>query len=80
MIPIFQFPNGVQVPMLGIGLDQVRDLELAYQSLLHAFSVGYRSVDTASSYANEEAVGRAVRDCGLRREELYITTKLTAAD
>ncbi|MEG1061543.1 MAG: aldo/keto reductase, partial [Oscillospiraceae bacterium] len=63
-----------------IGLDQVRDLELAYQSLLHAFSVGYRSVDTASSYANEEAVGRAVRDCGLRREELYITTKLTAAD
>lgn len=79
-IPVHFLANGVKVPMFGIGLDQVRDQSLAYDSLLHAFSVGYRSVDTASSYTNEEAVGRAVRDCGLAREALYITTKLTASD
>ena len=79
-IPFYRFANGVSVPMFGLGLDQVRDLKLAYDSLIYAFSLGYRSVDTASAYYNEEAVGKAIRECGLSREEIYITTKLTADD
>ena len=79
-IPFYKFSNGVTVPMLGIGLDQVRDLKLAYDSLIYAFSLGYRSVDTASAYYNEEAVGKAIRECGLPREDIYVTTKLTADD
>lgn len=79
-IPKFIFLNHVTVPMFGIGLDQVRDQSLAYDSLMYAFSCGYCSIDTASSYAKEEAIGRAIQDCGLDRKDLYITTKLTAAD
>jgi diketogulonate reductase-like aldo/keto reductase len=79
-VPVYRFTNGVEVPLFGIGLDQVRDLQVAYESLIYAFSIGYRSVDTASAYYNEEAVGRAVRECGLPREALYITTKLTSDD
>jgi len=80
MIPKYTFKNGISAPMFGIGMDQVNDPNTALESLLYAFSIGYRSVDTAYSYQNEEAVGRAVRTCGLPREELYVTTKLTAAD
>ena len=79
-IPSFQFENGIKVPMFGIGLDQVRDLDLAYNSLIYAFSIGYRSIDTASAYYNEEAVGKAIKESGISREEIYVTTKLTADD
>jgi len=79
-IPVYQFANGVNVPMFGIGLDQVRDLQLAYDSLMYAFSLGYRSIDTASAYYNEEAVGKAIRESGLARQEIYVTTKFTADD
>jgi diketogulonate reductase-like aldo/keto reductase len=79
-IPLYHFDNGVEVPLFGLGLDQVRDLNVAYESLMYAFSIGYRSVDTASAYYNEEAVGKAVRECGLSRSGLYVTTKLTADD
>lgn len=80
MVPNYTFKNNVSVPMFGIGLDQVTDLEQAYNTVLCAVENGYRSVDTASSYANEEAVGKAIKDCGIDRSQFYITTKLTAAD
>ena len=80
MVPEYVFKNHVSVPMFGLGLDQVRDQKQAYESVLCAFQNGYRSIDTASSYANEEAVGRAVGDSGLKRSEVYITTKLAAPD
>ena len=72
--------NGVKIPLLGIGMDQVRDLDAAYAALVFAFKTGYRSVDTASSYGNEAAVGRAVADSGIGRGELFVTTKVKALD
>lgn len=75
-----ELANGVKVPCIGIGMDQVTDQRQAYDAIHCAFEAGYRSIDTASSYKNEEAVGKAVQESALSREELYITTKLTAAD
>jgi len=79
-IPFYQCSNGVKIPMFGMGLDQVRDFDVAYNSLMYAFSIGYRSIDTASAYYNEEAVGKAIRESGIARNEIYVTTKLTADD
>lgn len=80
MTPEYTLSNGVKVPKLGIGFDQIRDIDLAQELLEYAFDTGYRSVDTAHSYGNEEGVGRAIRASGLKREEIYVTTKLTAGD
>lgn len=66
--------------MLGLGMDNLTDSGLAYDSVRVALNIGYRSVDTASGYRNEEAVGRALADSGVPRRELYITTKVAAAD
>lgn len=78
--PEFILSNGVEVPAIGLGMDQVRDEKQAYQAVISAISMGYRSIDTASSYKNEEYISHAIRDCGVSRKELYITTKLTASD
>lgn len=67
--------NGVQMPKLGYGVYQVTN-EACERCVLDAIQVGYRSIDTAQSYGNEQAVGRAVAKCGLRREELFLTTKI----
>ncbi len=67
--------NGVQMPMLGYGVYQVDPVE-AERCVLDAVSVGYRSIDTAQAYANEEGVGNAITKCGVSREELFITTKV----
>lgn len=67
--------NGVQMPMLGYGVYQVDPAE-AERCVLDAVSVGYRSIDTAQAYANEEGVGNAITKCGVSREELFITTKV----
>lgn len=80
MVSKYTFANGVEVPMLGIGFDQVRDIALAQRLMEHALETGYRSVDTAHSYGNETGIGNAVRESGIKREEIYITTKLTAKD
>ena len=72
--------NGVQMPQLGFGTYQIRDAAECEQAVLDAIDVGYRLIDTAASYGNEEAVGNAVRHCGLRRHELFITTKLWISD
>lgn len=67
--------NGVEMPQLGYGVYQVAPDE-AERCVLDAISVGYRSIDTAQAYANEEGVGNAIEKCGVGREELFITTKV----
>lgn len=72
--------NGVKMPQLGFGVYQIKDPAQCEQAVLDAISVGYRLIDTAASYGNEEAVGHAIRKCGVPREELFITTKLWISD
>ena len=68
--------NGVSLPLLGLGVYLMRPGRETYQAVRTALETGYRLVDTASIYKNEEDVGKAVRDSGIRREEVFITTKL----
>lgn len=68
------------MPQLGFGVYQITDQAECEQAVVDAISVGYRSIDTAASYGNEEAVGRAIKRCGVSREELFITTKLWITD
>ena len=72
--------NGVKMPMEGFGVFQVQDPKVCEQAVLDAVSVGYRLIDTAASYGNEEAVGAALKKCGACREDLFITTKLWVSD
>ena len=67
--------NGVKMPMQGFGVFQVADSDVCEQAVADALSVGYRLIDTASVYGNEQAVGSAIRKSGIPREELFITTK-----
>lgn len=68
--------NGVEMPILGFGVFQVKDLEECERSVVDAIQTGYRLIDTAQSYENEEAVGKAIKRSGVPREELFITTKV----
>ena len=68
--------NGVEMPMLGFGVFQVTDLTECERSVLDAISAGYRLIDTAASYMNEDAVGKAIKRSGVPRADLFITTKL----
>ena len=68
--------NGVEMPILGFGVFQVTDLAECERSVLNAIATGYRLIDTAASYGNEEAVGKAIKQSGVAREDLFITTKL----
>lgn len=72
--------NGVEMPVLGFGVYQVEDPDLCEQCVYEAIATGYRSIDTASAYMNEEAVGRAIARSGVPREELFVTTKLWIQD
>ncbi len=72
--------NGVKMPMEGFGVYQVPDPAQCKESVLTAIRNGYRLIDTAAAYMNEEAVGEAIRKCGIPREELFITTKLWVQD
>lgn len=72
--------NGVKMPMLGFGVFQVTDPEECRKAVLCALENGYRSIDTAQAYGNEEAVGQAIKDSGIPRDELFITTKLWITD
>lgn len=67
--------NGVKMPILGYGVYQVDSAECE-RCVLDAIEVGYRSIDTAQAYGNEEGVGSAIKKCGIPREELFITTKV----
>lgn len=68
--------NGVKMPKAGFGVFQVNDLKQCEQAVLDAIEVGYRLIDTAQAYGNEEAVGNAIKKSGVLREELFITTKV----
>ncbi|BBH19522.1 2,5-diketo-D-gluconic acid reductase [Paenibacillus baekrokdamisoli] len=72
--------NGVKMPILGFGVFQIADQNECEQSVYDAIMAGYRLIDTAASYLNEEAVGRAIKRSGVAREELFITTKLWVQD
>jgi len=72
--------NGVKMPMLGFGVFQITDPAVCERSVAMALETGYRLIDTAASYQNEEAVGNALGACGIPREELFITTKLWVQD
>jgi 2,5-diketo-D-gluconate reductase A len=72
--------NSVKMPILGFGVYQIHDAAQCEQAVLDALTVGYRSIDTAAAYQNEEAVGRAIKRSGVPREDLFITTKLWIED
>ncbi|HKO78535.1 MAG TPA: aldo/keto reductase [Flavobacterium sp.] len=72
--------NGVEMPILGFGVFQMLDMAECEQAVVDAIESGYRLIDTAASYQNEEAVGKAIKRCGIAREELFITTKLWVQD
>ena len=72
--------NGVEMPILGFGVFQVTDAEVCEQSVYEAIQTGYRLIDTAASYLNEDAVGKAIKRSGIPREELFVTTKLWIQD
>lgn len=72
--------NGVEMPILGFGVFQIQDENECEQAVYDAIMAGYRLIDTAASYLNEEAVGRAIKRSGVPREELFITTKLWVED
>jgi len=72
--------NGLEMPLLGFGVFQVNDPAVCEQAVLDALATGYRLIDTAASYMNEESVGRALKRSGIPREQLFITTKLWVQD
>lgn len=72
--------NGVKMPKIGFGVFQMTDMDEATEVIKNAISVGYRSLDTATIYGNEEAIGRAVKESGIPREDFFITTKLWYKD
>ena len=72
--------NGVEMPLEGFGVFQVPDPTQCEQAVLDAIACGYRLIDTAAAYMNEEAVGKAIAKSGVPREELFITTKLWVQD
>ena len=79
-VPTVTLNNDVKMPLLGFGVFQVADLTECERAVSDALSAGYRLLDTASSYGNEEAVGNAIKRSGLPREEIFVTTKLWITD
>lgn len=72
--------NGIEMPILGFGVYQISDAKECEQSVADALEVGYRSIDTAAAYQNEEAVGHAIKKSGIAREDIFLTTKLWISD
>ena len=72
--------NGITMPKIGYGVFRMTDAEACEEAVVQAIHAGYRLIDTAATYGNEEAVGRAIHRCGVPREELFITTKLWITD
>jgi 2,5-diketo-D-gluconate reductase A len=79
-IPSVTLNNGVEMPLLGFGVYQVNDAEECERSVYEAIRTGYRLIDTAAAYGNEEAVGKAIKRGGVPREEMFVTTKLWIQD
>ena len=80
MIPTVTLNNGIEMPRIGYGVFRMKDPEECEEAVVQAIQSGYRLIDTAAAYENEEAVCRAIRRCGVPREELFITTKLWITD
>jgi 2,5-diketo-D-gluconate reductase A len=74
-VPVVDLGRGVAMPMVGFGTWQLQG-QRAYQAIRHALQVGYRHIDTATMYRNEDQVGRAMADSGLDRSDIFVTTKL----
>lgn len=74
---VYTLSNGVNIPKLGFGTWQIPN-ESAYEATLSAFKAGYRHIDTAQAYQNEKAIGKALKDSGLKRDEYFVTSKLPA--
>lgn len=72
--------NGIEMPILGFGVFQIADAEECERSVFDALQAGYPLIDTAASYENEEAVGKAIKRSGLTRDEIFVTTKLWVQD
>jgi 2,5-diketo-D-gluconate reductase A len=79
-VPTVTLNSGIEMPLLGFGVFQIADLEECERSVYDAITTGYRLIDTAASYGNEEAVGNAIKKTGVPREELFVTTKVWIAD
>lgn len=75
-----QLNNGVTMPLMGLGVFQVTDQQVCKESVLSALQIGYRLIDTAACYGNEKAVGEAIRESGLDRKELFLTSKVWIQD
>lgn len=80
MIPTITLNNDIEMPRIGYGVFRMKDPEECEEAVVQAIQSGYRLIDTAAAYENEEAVGRAILRCGVPREELFITTKLWITD
>lgn len=72
--------NGVQMPVIGMGVYQIKENAQCENTVAKALDLGYRLIDTAQSYGNEEAVGRAIRNSEVPREEIFVTTKIKVAN
>ena len=80
MEEMFTLNNGVEIPKIGFGVFRMTDQKACEEAVVQAIRAGYRLIDTAAAYGNEEAVGRAIARCGVAREKLFITTKLWVPD
>ncbi|MFY7813890.1 MAG: aldo/keto reductase [Chryseobacterium taeanense] len=78
--PVITLNNGVDIPALGFGVWQMEDLQECEDAVIKAIETGYRMIDTAAIYQNETAVGNAIKNCGVDRDELFITSKLWVQD
>jgi len=72
--------NGIEMPLFGLGTYQSPDGKVTYDAVRYALKFGYRHIDTAKFYGNEESVGQAIRDSGVPREQIWVTTKLWPTD
>lgn len=68
--------NGVDMPLVGFGVYQIPDPEQCEEAVVQALQAGYRMIDTAAAYENEESVGRAIKRSGIPRSDIFVTTKL----
>jgi 2,5-diketo-D-gluconate reductase A len=78
-VPVAKLPSGASMPLIGFGTWKLRGHE-GHQAVLTALATGYRHIDTATMYGNESEVGKAVRDSGIPREDVFVTTKIRSAD
>lgn len=74
----FTLYNGVKIPAIGFGTWQIPNGEITYNAVSFALKNGYRHIDTAYAYGNEQSVGKAIRDSGINRNEIFVTSKLAA--